>query len=152
MTESEIRWAKYFFDLIAVVRTKSKDKHTHIGCIIVGPDNEVRSTGYNSLPRGLNDDIAERYERPAKYDYFEHSERNAIYNAARAGIATKGCTIYLHVLPCVDCARAIIQCGITRIIYAKAEHEKFLSAKYTSKMFEISLEMLGEAKVEIIGL
>lgn len=51
------------------------------GAIVVGPDREIRATGYNGLVRGVNDDIPERMERPTKYDFFEHAERNAVYNA-----------------------------------------------------------------------
>lgn len=109
MTES---WVTYFRELAKTVATKSKDPHTHIGAVIVGMDKEIVSTGYNSFPRGMNDDVQERYERPEKYFWMEHAERNAIYNAARIGVSTKGCTLFLdHWFPCVECARAIINSG-----------------------------------------
>jgi dCMP deaminase len=156
MTESELRWAKHFFAVISVIRTKSKDINTQVGCIIVGPDNEIRSTGYNSPPRGIEDKL-ERISRPLKYDFCEHAERNSIYNAARSGIATKGCTIYMQGLPCVDCARAIIQAGINRIIYDKEEWSKWIASYKDNppewyKKLPNALAMLSEAKIEVIGI
>lgn len=114
-------WDEYFMGLCVEIAKRSKDRSTKVGAIIVGPDKEVRSTGYNGMPRGVNDEVEDRHERPKKYLYAEHAERNAIFNAARAGISTKGCTLYVTSIPeplpiCSDCARAIIQAGITQVI------------------------------------
>jgi dCMP deaminase len=87
-------WDKFFMDMAKLVASKSKDRSRKVGCVIVGPDNEVRSVGYNGFPRGIADHIEWRHERPAKYKWTEHAERNAIYNSARAGIRTEGCRIY----------------------------------------------------------
>lgn len=102
--------------LAGTVASKSKDRSRHVGCIITGPDNEIRSTGYNSFPRGINDNVESRHQRPAKYLWTEHSERNAIYNAARMGTALKGCRLYTTLMPCMDCARAIVQAGIIEVV------------------------------------
>ncbi len=150
MDAKELEWAKYFDGIRERVLVKSKDKHTKVGCVVVGPDHEIRTTGYNSFPRGLNDDVPERYERPEKYDWIEHSERNAIYNAARVGIPLKGCTIYMGGVPCIDCARAIIQSGISRIVYNKESWAKWTSTRYDKKVTDKSLQMLQECGVEII--
>lgn len=109
-------WDEYFVSLMYLVAMKSKDEKTQNGAVIVGPDNEIRSTGYNSFPRGINDDVPERQERPEKYHWFEHGERNAIYNAARIGVSTKDCKLYVSGVPCTDCARGIIQAGISEVI------------------------------------
>lgn len=98
------------------VATWSKDRSRKVGCVIVGPDNEVRSLGYNGFPRCIADDIEKRHQRPTKYFFTEHSERNAIFNAARVGIPVKGCRMYLHWYPCADCARSMIQSGINEMI------------------------------------
>ena len=104
-----MRWVQYFRELAHTVKLKSKDESTQIGAVIVGKDKEIVSTGYNSFPRGINDKKKERQERPEKYFWFEHAERNAIYNAARIGVSTKGTTMYLSCgVPCSDCARGII--------------------------------------------
>jgi len=110
-------WDTYFISMLYLVAMKSKDEKTQNSSIIVGPDNEIRSTGYNSFPRGINDNIPERQERPEKYFWFEHGERNSIYNAARVGIPLKGCRLYVTGIPCMDCARGIIQAGITEVIF-----------------------------------
>jgi dCMP deaminase len=111
-----MKWSEYFLDMAEVVKTKSKDNNTQIGAVIVGKNKEVLSTGYNSFPRGLNDNLEARQERPEKYFWFEHAERNAIYNAARIGVSTEGSEIYLSCgIPCVDCARGIVNAGIKRV-------------------------------------
>ncbi len=109
-------WDMRFLALARHVAEWSKDRSRKVGCVIVGPDHEVRSLGYNGFPRGVNDDAAERYERPAKYSWTEHAERNAIYNAARIGVSLRGCTAYLPWYPCMDCARALVQAGIWRLV------------------------------------
>lgn len=112
-----MKWQQYFRNIAYQVKTKSKDNYTQIGAVIVGLDNEIVSTGYNSFPRKINDDVATRQERPEKYYWFEHAERNAIYNAARIGVSTNNCTMYLTCgIPCADCARGIINAGIRRVV------------------------------------
>jgi dCMP deaminase len=111
-----MNWVEYFKNIAEVVKTKSKDINTQIGAVIVGKDNEIVSTGYNSFPRGINDEVIERQERPEKYYWMEHAERNAIINAARIGVSTKGTTMYLTCgMPCCDCTRAIINAGISKV-------------------------------------
>lgn len=110
------KWDLKFMELASHVGSWSKDRSRKIGCVIVGPNREIRSTGYNGFPRGVYDDIDSRHQRPAKYLWTEHSERNAIYNAARCGICLEGCTLYTSLFPCADCARGIIQSGITKVV------------------------------------
>jgi dCMP deaminase len=111
-----MNWNEYYRQIAHTVKLKSKDIHTQIGAVIVGKGNQIISTGYNSFPRGIVDTIDERQARPEKYYWFEHAERNAIYNAARNGVSTEGATIYLTCgIPCTDCARGIINAGIADI-------------------------------------
>ena len=100
MTNSITRWKSKFMRLAEEIADWSKDRSSKVGCVIVGPSNEIRSTGFNGFPRGVADDISERLTRPEKYLWTEHAERNAIYNAARAGISLEGCTMYLPWFPC----------------------------------------------------
>lgn len=149
-----MNWEKYFKSIAEVVKTKSKDTSTNIGAVIVNKENSIISTGYNSFPRGMDDNKAERYERPEKYYWFEHAERNAIYNAARIGVSTNGCTMYLTCWsPCTDCARAIIQSGI-KTIYLTALHRKDAvgvggSNPAWDEHSVRSLEMFKEAGIEV---
>ena len=113
-----MNWDEYFVQLANCIALKSKDRSVRVGCVIIGPNKEVRSTGYNGLPRWANDSIDERFERPLKVFWSEHAERNAIYNAALCGVSTKDCTMYLSQgpNPCADCARAIVQAGIECLV------------------------------------
>lgn len=112
-------WDDYFMSMVYLVAAKSKDKRTHIGAVVVGEDNEIKSTGYNSFVRRLKDNIPERQEKPEKYFWFEHAERNAIYNATLIGASLKGCRMYTNGIPCMDCARGVVQSGIEEVIVDK---------------------------------
>jgi|SRR3990167_3549833 len=112
-------WTNYFMNLVYQVQKRSKDKNTQVGAIIVGPKNEIRSTGYNSFPTGINDYIHERQERPEKYFWMVHAEVNSICSAARVGTPLEGCIMYTNGTPCTNCARSIIQSGIKKVIYDK---------------------------------
>lgn len=109
-------WDERFMDLARFVAEWSKDRSRKVGCVVVGPGREVRSLGYNGFPRNVNDDVEERHQRPAKYRWTEHAERNALFNAGRTGTSLLGCTMYVPWFPCMDCARAIVQCGITQLV------------------------------------
>jgi dCMP deaminase len=112
-----MNWDEYFINIAEQVKLKSKDNNTKIGVVLVGKNNEIVSTGYNSFPRGINDDITERQEKPEKYFWFEHAERNCIYNAARIGVSTLDTTMYMTCgISCADCARAIISAGVKKIV------------------------------------
>lgn len=110
-------WENYFHNIAHQIKLKSKDKYTQIGAVIVNNHRSIVSTGYNSFPRGINDDLPERQERPEKYYWMTHAEQNAVVNAARIGVSTEGCTMYLTCgIPCADCAKTIINAGISRIV------------------------------------
>ena len=110
-------WDVLFMKMVYLASRKSKDTKTKIGAVIVGPDHEPISFGFNGLPRKVNDHVPERYERPKKYLFFEHAERNAIISVARmGGSSLKGCIMFTHGLPCADCGRAVIQSGITTVV------------------------------------
>lgn len=95
----------------------SKDESTKVAAMLIGrQSHEVRSSGYNGMPRGCNDDLPERHERPEKYFWFEHAERNAIYNAARVGTQLAGSLLLVTMHPCMDCARAIVQAGVEEVV------------------------------------
>ena len=59
-----MKWTDYFLNIAESVKLKSKDQRTQIGAVIVGEDKEIVSTGFNSFPRGINDDVEERQQRP----------------------------------------------------------------------------------------
>jgi dCMP deaminase len=191
-------WNNYMFELAQHIATKSKDPSRQVGCVIMGPDYEIRTTGFNGFPRGVRETslvpqqphfseeyeynittqevavrctcglvvqvkaavwdagdthphftgeappseevLSNRWERPAKYQWVEHAERNAIYNAARMGIPLKGCTAYITLAPCADCTRALIQAGISAV-YGPAFPE---GEEYKDYGFDKSIIMLRE--------
>ena len=136
-------WDTYFMQLARDVASRSKDQSTRIGAVIVGPDKEIRSTGYNSFPRGVIDSIPARQDRPLKYLWMEHAERNAIYNAARMGTSLKGCTMYVsHWPPCPDCARAISQSGLSCVVV-----ETFEVPERWAEHMDIAAQILKESGV-----
>lgn len=138
-------WDARFISMTEVVGSWSKDRSTKIGCVIVGNDNSILSTGFNGFPRGIDDNVDYRHERPEKYIWTEHAERNAIYNAARNGVRLAGSRIYCSWFPCSDCARAIIQSGITSIMCDAPDY----SNKQWGSSFFTSWKMMIEADVEI---
>ncbi len=140
-------WNKYFIKIAYAVSEKSKDPDTKVGCVIVGPDREIRMTGFNGLPKGC-EDLPERYERPEKYKWIEHSERNAIYMAARLGTSLQDCHMYITAPPCEECARGIIQAGIKSVTYP-IDHV-FKDRKDWKEDLESAEEILLAAGVPII--
>ncbi len=139
-------------ELAFLVASWSKDPSTKTGAVIVGPDKEIRSTGYNGPVRGVNDDVKERLERPTKYDFFEHAERNALYNACLTGVSVKGCTMFATHTPCVDCARAIIQSGIQTVITNHLVIDEKTPQNTWRDKISVSAQMFKEAGVEYIEL
>ena len=140
-----MNWDEYFINIAEQVKLKSKDNRTQIGVVVVGKDNEIVSTGYNSFARGINDNLDERQERPEKYYWFEHAERNSIYNAARIGVSTLGTTMYMTCgMSCSDCARAIINSGISKIVLRKGKGAK---GDKWNESSERSIQMFKEAGV-----
>lgn len=138
------KWDSYFLDQCGHVAKLSKDESTKLGCVIVGAHHEIRASGYNSFPRRVNDYVPERQQRPLKYKWFEHAERNAIYNAALVGVSLLNCTLYCEWPPCTDCARAIIQCGISEVVVRSKE----VPDRWKEDI-AISFEMLAEAGVRL---
>lgn len=142
-----MNWDEYFLNIAEQVKLKSKDQSTQIGAVIVGRNKEIVSTGYNSFPRGIDDSVLARQERPEKYFWFEHAERNAIYNAALIGASTEGCTMYLSCeIPCADCTRGIINSGIKEIV---CKQERVTHQDKWLESSQRSLTMLNEAGVKV---
>jgi len=133
--------------MVYLVASKSKDERTHIGAVIIGSNKEVVSLGYNSFPRKLNDNVPERQKKPEKFYWFEHAERNAIYNATLIGTSLKGCKMYTNGIPCMDCARGIVQSGILEVIVDK-EWNKDNSEKW-SEHAKRTIQMFKETSVKL---
>ncbi len=132
------------------VRCISDDRSTKVGVLIYGAD-AISIEHANQFPQGV-DQSEERHQRPTKYQYIEHAERNAIYLAARCGLALRGTTIYIASFtpgfpPCCDCARAIIQSGITRIVGKTGDNDPELWRADWRDSMVAACTMLQEANV-----
>ena len=138
-------WDQRFLNLAKHISEWSKDPCTKVGCVVVGPDREIRSTGFNGLPRGIEDNDERLNNREIKYPLICHAEENAIMHAARIGISLKDCTAYVTWPPCTRCARSLIQAGVSTIIYPK---DIEIPDRWMED-FNLSLNMLKEAKINI---
>ena len=120
------KWDRYFLRMALEASSISRDPNTRVGCILVGPDREIRGSGFNGLPRGIADTAERLNDRDAKLRIIVHAERNALLAAARVGVPTKGCRLYVACTddsretwggpPCVGCSIEIIQAGIVEVV------------------------------------
>lgn len=131
------------------IATYSPDPSTQNAAILVKEDGMVLAEAINEFPRGVQY-TDERWERPLKYKIVEHAERNAIYKAARQGIRCDNATIIAPWAACSDCARAIIQSGVTRLVrHKEASHR---SPEFWQAEIEVADMMLAEAFIEVIDV
>ena len=137
-----MNWPEYYMGFAAHAATKSKDPSTQVGAVAVGVDGEVLSTGFNGLPRGV-EDRPERMERPAKYLWTSHAEENLIAHAARVGFRLKGCTVYVTHLPCSRCARLLIQAGVAAVVVGRG------TTSMPQEEFDVAEKMFAEAGVVV---
>ena len=139
------KWDHRFIELADHIAQWSKDPSTKVGCVIVGEDREIRSTGFNGFPRGIDDDEDRLNNRDLKYPLICHAEENAIMHAARIGVSLKGSSAYVTWPPCSRCARSLIQAGINEVIYsAKIE----IPERWTDD-FNIASDMFKESGVVV---
>ncbi len=136
-------WDTYFMGVAALSAERSKDPSTQVGACIVNPSNHIVGIGYNGLPNGLDDDVypwdKDGDFLKTKYPYVVHAEPNAILNATEP---LTGAAMYVTLFPCHECAKLIIQSGITEIVYG--------SDKYQDKdSFKASKRMLQDALVKV---
>lgn len=139
-------WHIRFMMLAEHVSQWSKDINTQVGSIIVDANKRIVSVGYNGFPSGVDDKKTWRYERPQKYLYTEHAERNAIYNAHLTNASPIGGTLYTTKMSCADCARAIIQCRIKNVYTWKTDISE---NKKWEDSFKAAIEMFQEADVKL---
>ena len=141
------KWDTRFLELAQHISGWSKDPSTKVGCIVVGEDREIRSTGFNGFPRGIEDDDERLSNRELKYPLICHAEENAIMHAARIGLSLKGCTAYVTWPPCTRCARSLIQAGVVEVVYPESCEvpERWMAD------FEMSSRMMKEAGLKIRG-
>jgi len=141
-----LTWDQYFMGMAHLSALRSKDPSTQVGACIVNPDKRVVGIGYNGFPRGCDDDVFP-WERDGstldtKYAYVVHAELNAILNST---CPLEGCTLYVSLFPCNECAKAIVQSGIKYIVY---ENDKYAD----TDIVKASKKILTAANVEYVQL
>ena len=137
-------WPDFLMGFAEHAATKSKDS-TQVGAALVGPRRETLLTAYNGPPIGVRD-LPTRRERPMKYLYASHAEANLIAFAARKGISTEGCTVYVTHFPCAACARTLIQAGITAVVAGTG------TTSMAEEEFMAAAQMFSEANVTVTDL
>lgn len=119
-----ISWDEYFMGLAHLSAYRSKDPNTQVGAVIVDETKRIVGIGYNGFPKGCHDDDFP-WEREGdfnhtKYPFVVHAELNAILNSTKK---LDHCTLYVSLFPCHECAKAIIQSGITGIVYEDDKYD-----------------------------
>lgn len=140
MRSDNISWDEYFMGIASLSALRSKDPSTQVGACVVDQDHKVVSIGYNGMPRRIDDDVlpwghGEGLE--SKYLYVCHAEFNAILNT-RNGSALNGCSIYVTLFPCNECAKAIIQVGIREVVYLSDKHADDTIYLASRKLLELA--------------
>ena len=139
------KWDRRFLELASHISTWSKDPSTKVGCVVVGEDREIRSTGFNGFPRGIEDDAERLEDRAQKYPLICHAEENAIMHAARIGISLKSNTAYVTWPPCSRCTRSLIQAGVSEVVYPAGID---IPERWEEDL-EIALGMMEEAGISV---
>ena len=136
--EGYLCWDDYFMSVALLSGKRSKDPNTQVGACIVNKNNVIESIGYNGLPKGCSDDEfpweKEGEMLNTKYPFVVHAELKAILNAK--GKDLSGCKIYVALFPCNECAKAIIQSGISEVVYLSDKYANTDSVKASKMMFK----------------
>lgn len=145
-------WDEYFLNLAHVVKSRSNCVRMDVGVVIV-KDKRIIATGYNGTPMGVKNcseggcqRCADRHRGVLKEGERKdmciciHAEQNALLQSAYHGVSTKGATLYTTVLPCSQCAKAIINGGIVSVVYGAGHTdtlglELFISAKIQTRQY-----------------
>lgn len=139
------KWDHRFIRIANEVQSWSKDPSTKCGCVLV-KDRRILSTGYNGLPANLSDSLTRYQNREYKLATIIHAEKNAIFNAAKNGSTTEGSTAYVTWPPCSQCASALIQAGVEKVVCP----DPATSPERWMANFKIANELLYEAGVTVL--
>lgn len=149
-------WDEFYLRLAFIWGNRSCETSSKNGCVVVGPNQVQLSQGYVGMPRGIEPNDRRLNERPYKYFWHEHAERNAINNAARNGIQLKDSTFYITGDPCASCARGIVSVGCKRIVlptigYFTNRVNDTPEADWTESL-NVAMEMINEALISVIRI
>lgn len=149
MNQDWISWDEYFMGVALLSSFRSKDPNTKVGACIVDADKKIVGVGYNGFPTGCSDEelpwSREGSFLETKYPYVCHAELNAILNS---NFNLKGCSIYVALFPCNECAKAIIQSGIKEVVYLEDKYKDEDNVIASKKMLEMAGVKMRQLKVE----
>ena len=151
----DISWDDYFMGVALLAAERSKDPNTQVGACIVDDQNRILSTGYNGFPKGCSDDDFP-WNRDSscgetKYPFVVHAELNAVLNAR--GKNLEGSRLYVALFPCNECAKAIIQAGISEVVYLSDKYHDTPSTKASRRMLTaagVKLTQLKPTKAQLV--
>lgn len=133
-------WDEYFMEITEMVASRSTCDRAYVGCVIVNEENRIVSTGYNGSVSGNPHCIDVGHTmRDGHCIATIHAEMNAILYCAKEGIQLKGCRAYITHFPCLNCTKALIQVGISKIIY-----------RDSYRVDEYALELLEKNNIELV--
>lgn len=120
---NRIGWDEYFLKLAQVAALRSTCPVRQVGAVFVGQNSSILSIGYNGAPRGTEhcgeDCLNRRHGESIELCKAVHAEANAIYNAAANGMSLQNSILYCTLSPCINCAKAIIQVGVQKVIFSE---------------------------------
>ena len=143
------QWAERLLNMAKDVASWSKDESTKVGAVITTLDGSPVSWGFNGMAKGIDDTQQERHERPLKYKWMCHAERNAMDLSPRGNLTD--CVMFVTFSPCTNCAQSIIQRGI-RTVVIDANHRADTAPERWQEDMLIAVEMLKESGVKIIDI
>lgn len=135
-------WDRRFLDLAHHVAAWSKDPSTQVGAVIVDVKRRVLAVGYNGFPRGVEDDRAVLGDRDRKLNLMVHAEMNAILNSG-AFSRLEGSTLYSTLYPCNECAKAIVQAGVYRVVTYRPDTPRW------KESHQVANEIFAQARVAV---
>ncbi|XP_040892185.1 deoxycytidylate deaminase-like [Toxotes jaculatrix] len=141
--EDYLECPDYFMAVALLSAQRSKDPSTQVGACIVNQENKIVGIGYNGMPNGCDDDLLPwsgsadgSFRLDTKYPYVCHAELNAIMNKNSADV--KGCTMYVTLFPCNECAKLIIQAGLKEVVYHSDKYHDRLAMTASRKLLSMA--------------
>ncbi len=112
---TQLKLDQLFMDIAFRVAQMSHDEDTKVGAVIV-KDGNILSMGYNGMPSGMSNDC--KHANGATHKEVIHAEANAICKLAKSTGSSEDATLYCTLSPCIECAKLILQSGISRVVFA----------------------------------
>lgn len=154
-SNAHISWDEYFMSIAILVSLRSKDPSSKVGAVLV-KDHKILGTGYNGFPSGCDEsrfpwdrEVDEKGWINTKYPYVIHAEANALMNMVDN---VRGAELYVTLHPCNECAKLLIQGGVSKVTFLSDKHhenEAFVAAR---KLMEVTGVSLVKMDPEAINL